>query len=72
MAAMKRLELKAVNATINSFTAAARDQVLQTFQVLRQSDDAFAQSLYDTTRRAFVRNLREALDVKDAACADKV
>ncbi len=69
---MKRLELKAVNGTINSFTSAVRDQVLQTFQVLRQSDDAFAQGLYDTTRRAFVRNLRDALDAKDAACSDKV
>jgi DNA-binding GntR family transcriptional regulator len=41
-------------------------------QAMRQADDAFAQTLYQASRKAFARNLRDALDAKDAAHADKV
>ncbi len=41
-------------------------------QVMRQADDSFAQGLYQTSRKNFARNLRDALEAKDAACAEKV
>lgn len=39
---------------------------------MRAADDQFAQALYQTVRRAFSRNLREALEAKEAVHADKV
>jgi hypothetical protein len=41
-------------------------------QAMRQSDDDFAQAVYQTSRRAFARTLREALEAWDANHAAKV
>jgi len=41
-------------------------------QAMRQADDDFAQAVYQTSRRAFSRTLREALEAWDANTAAKV
>lgn len=39
---------------------------------MRKHDDMFAQQLYQMTRRTFARNLKEALEAKDAWYKEKV
>ncbi|KAJ9530431.1 hypothetical protein QJQ45_000807 [Haematococcus lacustris] len=72
IAELKTLELKQVLAVLNRFTASTRETVLQIFQDMRLADDEFAQGLYQTSRRAFTRNLQQALEAKDQLSAQKI
>ncbi len=45
---------------------------LYAIQAMRQADDNFAQAVYQTSRRAFARTLREALEAWDISTAEKV
>ena len=69
---MRTFEVKPVVSILNTFTATVRESVLAVFNELRQQDDFFAQQLYQTSRSAFTRNLKHAIDLRDAWYQDKV
>eukprot|EP00201_Polytomella_parva_P021813 CAMPEP_0175042480 /NCGR_PEP_ID=MMETSP0052_2-20121109/2595_1 /TAXON_ID=51329 ORGANISM="Polytomella parva, Strain SAG 63-3" /NCGR_SAMPLE_ID=MMETSP0052_2 /ASSEMBLY_ACC=CAM_ASM_000194 /LENGTH=184 /DNA_ID=CAMNT_0016305313 /DNA_START=126 /DNA_END=677 /DNA_ORIENTATION=+ len=72
IASIKEFKVKPILELLNVFTNHCRSTMLDTFQELRQQDEAFTQALYQSTRSAFGRNLRTALEARDAWHRDKV
>eukprot|EP00198_Chlamydomonas_reinhardtii_P010657 XP_001699994.1 predicted protein [Chlamydomonas reinhardtii] len=72
IAEVKDFDLRAVLSLLNSFTNDTRELVLQVMQDARRSDDDFTQQLYQTTRSSFARNLRAALEARDAWYREKL
>eukprot|EP00798_Chlamydomonas_sp_ICE-L_P014254 gene14254-20228_t len=76
VAMIKNFELKPVLALLNNFTTAVRESVVCSLppqEVNRYvGDDVFAQQLYQTARRNFSRNLKEAMEARDAWYQDKL
>ncbi|KAG2454600.1 hypothetical protein HYH02_000441 [Chlamydomonas schloesseri] len=72
IAEVKNFDLRAVLALLNSFTDDTRKLVLQVMQDARRNDDEFTQQLYQTTRSSFARNLRAALEARDAWYREKL
>jgi hypothetical protein len=72
MASMKTFELKPIIHLVNDFTAGVRETMLDVFAQMRESDNEFAQQIYQATRRTFVQNLKQALDARDAWHQEKV
>ncbi|KAG1660078.1 hypothetical protein FOA52_006424 [Chlamydomonas sp. UWO 241] len=71
-ASMRSFELKPVVALVNGFTGSVREALLGGFQNMRSLDDAFAQAIYQTTRRSFAQNLKAALEARDEWYQDKL
>ncbi|KAG2436414.1 hypothetical protein HXX76_006718 [Chlamydomonas incerta] len=72
IAEVKNFDLRVVLALLNSFTDDTRELVLQVMQDARRNDDDFTQQLYQTTRSSFARNLRAALEARDAWYREKL
>ncbi|GLC64774.1 hypothetical protein PLESTF_000206100 [Pleodorina starrii] len=72
IAEVKSFDLRRVLGVLNSFTEATRELVLSILQEIKNRDDEFTQQLYQTTRGAFARNLRSALEARDAWYREKL
>lgn len=72
IASVKNFELKPVTALLNTFTERSRETMMSVFQHMRTADDNFAQQIYQTTRLAFSKNLRTALEARDAWYREKL
>ncbi|GAX84963.1 hypothetical protein CEUSTIGMA_g12384.t1 [Chlamydomonas eustigma] len=72
VASMKTFELKSVMGILNNFTSGVRETVLEVFQQMRKQNDEFAQQMYQASRRNFTRNLKSALEARDAWYQDKI
>lgn len=72
IASVKDFNLQRVLELLNSFTGATREAVLELLQDVRKQDDEFTSQLYQTSRSAFSRNLRAALDARDAWYREKL
>ncbi|GFR47913.1 hypothetical protein Agub_g9713 [Astrephomene gubernaculifera] len=72
IAEVKNFDLRRVLTLLNSFTESTRELVLDVMQEMKQRDDEFTQQLYQTTRGAFSRNLRAALEARDAWYREKL
>ncbi|KAG2486579.1 hypothetical protein HYH03_014749 [Edaphochlamys debaryana] len=72
IAGVKTFDVRRVLALLNAFTESCRELVLGVMQDVRRRDDDFTQQLFQTTRSAFSRNLRAALEARDAWYREKL
>ncbi|GLI64722.1 hypothetical protein VaNZ11_008086 [Volvox africanus] len=72
IAEVKNFDLRRVLGVLNAFTEVTRELVLGILQEIKHKDDDFTQQLYQTTRGAFSRNLRSALEARDAWYREKL